>query len=142
MDVSISDRNRLSFDARHSYRAQTKNPCTPGISDPATGNYLYRINQGATLEDIYTITPATISDFRISWTRYFENHLHQPTGKDPASLGFPSYIDANSEFKMLPYITFSSTSVSARNGALRLSRWGTTGTAPTSTTFSSSSNRW
>jgi hypothetical protein len=31
---------------------------------------------------------------------------------DPTSLGFPSYIDANSEFKMLPYITFSSTSTS------------------------------
>ncbi len=110
LDISISDRNRLSFDARHSYRAQSKNPY---FNNPATGNYLYRINQGGTLEDIYTITPTLVSDFRFGWTRYFENHSSPADGVDPASLGFPSYIDATSEFKMLPYITFSSTSVAA-----------------------------
>ena len=112
MDITISDRNRLSIDARHSYRAQTKNPYF-GISDPATGNYLYRINQGSTIEDVATITPSLISDFRFNWTRYFENHSSPADNFDPASLGFPSYIDGIAEFKMLPYITFNSTSVSA-----------------------------
>jgi hypothetical protein len=112
MDISISDRNRLSIDARHSYRAQTKNPYF-GLSDAATGDYLFRINQGSTVEDVATISPSLISDFRFNWTRYFENHSSLADGVDPASLGFPSYIDGTSEFKMLPYITFSSTSVSA-----------------------------
>lgn len=110
LDISISDRNRLSFDARHSYRAQNKGNY---FGNRATGNYLYRINQGGTLEDIYTITPTLVSDFRFSWTRYFENHSSPADGIDPTSLGFPSSIDANAEFKMLPYITFLSTSVSA-----------------------------
>jgi hypothetical protein len=112
MDINITGRNRLSFDARHNYRAQTKNPFF-GITNPATGNYLFRINQGAMVEDVATITPTLISDFRFNWTRYFENHSAPADGFDPATLGFPSYIDGNAEFKMLPYITFNSTTVSA-----------------------------
>jgi len=110
MDISISDRNRLSIDARHSNRAQNKGPY---FGNQATGNYLYRINQGTTIEDIATISPTLVSDFRFNWTRYFENHASPSDGIDPTSLGFPSYIDATSEFKMLPYITFLSTSVAA-----------------------------
>ncbi|HEX3878725.1 MAG TPA: TonB-dependent receptor [Bryobacteraceae bacterium] len=110
MDVSISDKNRLSFEARHNYRAQNKNNF---FDNPATGNFLYRINQGAILDDVYTITPTTVLDMRLSWTRYIENHSSPADTVDPASLGFPGYIDSVAESKMLPYITFLSTSVSA-----------------------------
>jgi hypothetical protein len=110
LDINISDRNRLSFNARHNYRKQNKNNF---FDDDATGNFLYRINQGATLDDVYTISPTLVMDVRANWTRYIENHSSPADGVDPSSLGFPSYIDANSEFKMLPYITFLSTSVSA-----------------------------
>jgi hypothetical protein len=110
LDVNLSDKNRLSFDARHNYRAQNKNQF---FNNPATGNFLYRINQGATLDDVYTITPTLFLDVRASWTRYIENHSSPADGVDPASLGFPSYIDGNAEFKMLPYITFLSTGVAA-----------------------------
>ena len=108
LDINASDRNRISFEARHNYRAQNKNQF---FGNPATGNFLYRINQGATLEDVDTITPTMVADLRFSWTRYIENHSSPADGVDPSTLGFPSYIDANSEFKMLPYITFNSTSV-------------------------------
>jgi len=108
LDLNLSDRNRLSFDARHNYRAQNKNQF---FNNAATGNFLYRINQGATLEDVYTITPTLVADIRGSWTRYIENHSSPADTVDPTTLGFPSYVDANSEFRMLPYITFNSTSV-------------------------------
>ena len=108
MDVNVSDRNRVSFEARHNYRAQNKNQF---FGNSATGNFLYRINQGATLDDVFTLTPTLVTDLRVSWTRYIENHSAPADGVDPASLGFPSYIDGNAEFKMLPYITFNSTSV-------------------------------
>lgn len=110
LDINFSEKNRMSFDARHNYRAQNKNNF---FGNPATGNFLYRINQGATLEDVYTITPTLVADLRASWTRYIENHSSPADSIDPTSLGFPGYIDGTSEFKMLPYITFSSTSVSA-----------------------------
>ncbi len=109
LDVNLGDKNRLSFDAHHNYRAQNKNNF---FDDPATGNYLYRINQGAALDDVYTISPTLFADFRMSWARYIENHASPADGIDPASIGFPSTIDANSKFLMLPYITFN-TSVSS-----------------------------
>ena len=109
LDVNLGDKNRLAFDAHHNYRAQNKNNF---FNNPATGNYLFRINQGAMLDDVYTITPTLFTDVRVSWTRYIENHSSPADGIDPASLGFPSYIDANSKFLMLPYITFN-TSVSS-----------------------------
>ncbi len=105
LDVNLSDKNKLMFDARHNFRAQNKNNF---FNNPATGNYLYRINQGASLDDVYTISPTLYTDVRANWTRYIENHSSPADGIDPATLGFPSYIDANAEFKMLPYITFAS----------------------------------
>ena len=110
LDVNFSEKNRLSFDAHHNYRKQNKNNF---FDNPATGNYLFRINQGAGLDDVYTISPTTFVDIRGSWARYIENHSSPADGIDPASLGFPSYIDSGSKFLMLPYITFNSSVTSA-----------------------------
>ena len=110
MDFNISDKNRLSFDARHNYRAQNKNQF---FDNPATGLFLYRINQGATVDDTWTLSPTVVADVRASWTRFINNQNSPADTVDPSSLGFPSYIDANSEFRMLPYITFNSTGLSA-----------------------------
>ncbi len=105
LDFNISDKNKLAFDVHHNYRAQNKNNF---FNNPATGNYLFRINQGAMLDDVYTISPTVFTDVRASWTRFIENHSSPADGIDPASLGFPSYIDGASKFLMLPYITFAS----------------------------------
>lgn len=110
LDVNLGARNRLSFDARHNFRAQDKNQF---FNNPATGNFLYRINQGAGLDDVFTFSPTVIMNVRANWTRYIENHSSPADSVDPAALGFPSYIDANAEFKMLPYITFASTGLVA-----------------------------
>ncbi|HEY3839437.1 MAG TPA: carboxypeptidase-like regulatory domain-containing protein [Bryobacteraceae bacterium] len=108
LDMNIGAKNRLSFDAHHNYRAQNKNNF---FNNPATGNYLFRINQGAQLDEVYTVSPTLFLDIRGSWARYIENHSSPADGIDPATLGFPSSLDANSKFLMLPYITFN-TSVS------------------------------
>ncbi|HLH19264.1 MAG TPA: carboxypeptidase regulatory-like domain-containing protein [Bryobacteraceae bacterium] len=105
LDINLSDRNKLAFDVHHNYRAQNKNNF---FNNPATGNYLYRINQGAMADDVYSISPTLFADVRGSWTRFIENHSSPADGIDPASLGFPPNIDANSKFRMLPYITFAS----------------------------------
>jgi hypothetical protein len=104
LDLNISDKNKLSFEAHHNYRAQNKNNF---FGNAATGNFLYRINQGASLDDVYTIAPTLFSDVRVSWARYIENHSSPADSIDPSSLGFPSYIDNNAEFRMLPYLTFN-----------------------------------
>jgi hypothetical protein len=112
LDINLSDKNRIAVDAHHNYRKQNKNNF---FDDPATGNYLFRINQGAAVDDVYTISPTVFTDVRASWTRYIENHSSPADGVNPTSLGFPSYIDANSKFLMLPYITFNDSLTSVTN---------------------------
>ncbi|HWB82599.1 MAG TPA: carboxypeptidase regulatory-like domain-containing protein [Bryobacteraceae bacterium] len=114
MDVNISDRNRLSFNARHNFRAQNKNNF---FGNAATGNYLYRINQGFGLEDVYTLTPTTVLDLHGNWTRYIENHASPADTIDPLSLGFPDYIAQNAEFLMLPYVSFGSNGTGVSGGS-------------------------
>ena len=110
MDVSVTDRYRVSFDTHHNYRDQNKNNY---FGNAATGNYLYRINQGIGIDNTYTISPTIFADLRANWTRYQEHHFSPADSVSPSSLGFPSYIQGNAEWDMMPYISFTSTSVSA-----------------------------
>jgi hypothetical protein len=109
-DFNISSRNRLSFDAHHNYRAQNKNNY---FGNAATGNYLYRINQGSGLDYVSTVSPTVVAEVRASWTRYQEHHFSPADSVSPSDLGFPSYIAGNSQFMTMPYLVFNSTSVSA-----------------------------
>ncbi|HWB82591.1 MAG TPA: TonB-dependent receptor [Bryobacteraceae bacterium] len=114
LDVNLSDRNKLAFDARHSNRTQVKNNYL-GESNPSTGLLFWRINQGASLDDVYTVTPSTVMDIRGNWTR-FNSIIGSPLdGFDPSTVGFPSYISGTSQALTLPFVTFSSCSVA--NGA-------------------------
>ncbi len=110
LDVNATPRNRFSFDARHNFRNQNKNDY---FGNPATGNYLYRINQGFGLDYIGTITPTTVAEVRTNWTRYEEHHFSPADSVDPASLGFPANINSTAQFKMLPYVIVGSTGISA-----------------------------
>jgi len=111
LDFNLSDKNKLSFDARHSNRTQTKNEY---FGNDAEGDFLYRINQGVTLDDVYTISPTVVMDVRANWTRFVQQHKSPTDTVNPTSLGFPSYIDASSQYPTMPFITF--TSCSAANG--------------------------
>lgn len=113
-DFSISDKNKLSFEAHHNNRLQNKNNF---FGNPATGNFLFRINQGAGLEDVLTINPSSVLELRAGWTRYIENHTSPADGIDPTTLGFPSYIAANSQALMLPFVTFGSNGTGVSGGA-------------------------
>jgi hypothetical protein len=110
MDVNLSATNRLTFDVHHNYRAQNKNNY---FGNAATGNYLYRINQGAGLDYVSTISPTVVAEVRANWTRYQEHHFSPADSVSPTALGFPSYIASNAQFLTMPYIVFNSTSVSS-----------------------------
>jgi hypothetical protein len=109
LDYNISDRQRISIDAHHNYRVQDKNNY---FGNTATGNILYRINQGAGIDDVYTISPTMVLDVRGSWMRYIEVHASPNDGFDLTSIGLPGSLASQVESKQLPYITFTSTSVS------------------------------
>lgn len=110
VDINVTDRNKLSFDGRHNNRAQNKNDF---FRNPATGNFLYRINQGGGFDDIYSISPTTVMDIRGNWTRYQEHHFAPADAVSPNDLGFPSYLAGNSKFPVMPYIVFTGTGVAA-----------------------------
>jgi hypothetical protein len=110
VDVSASTRNRFSFDIRHNFRNQNKNDY---FGNPATGNFLYRMNQGIGLDYVGTITPTWVAEVRTNWTRYEEHHFSPADSVSPDTLGFPSYLSANAPFKMMPFIVVGGTGISA-----------------------------
>lgn len=110
LDVNATDRNKLSFDVRHNFRKQNKNDF---FGNPATGNFLFRMNQGVGIDDVYTIAPTVVAEVRGNWTRYEEHHFSPADGIDPTLLGFPGYIAATAQAPMLPYLVFTNTTISA-----------------------------
>ena len=108
LDVNLNDKNKLSADFHHSFRTQLKNQYFPNVSQ---GNYLFRKNQGAALDDVYNIAPSLFADVRGAWTRFYEQTSYLSDDFDPASLGFPAYVNTNSQSLMMPRVIFQSTSV-------------------------------
>jgi hypothetical protein len=110
LDINAGAKHRISFDAHHNFRNQDKNNF---FGNPATGNFLYRINQGAGLDYVATITPTVVAEVRTSWTRYEEHHFSPADKVNPADLGFPSYIAGTAQFLTMPYLVFNNTTLSA-----------------------------
>jgi hypothetical protein len=110
LDLNISPRNRVSFDVRHNFRNQNKNNF---FGNAASGNFLYRMNQGVGIDYVGSITPTWLAEIRGNWTRYEEHHFSPADSVDPSSLGFPDYIAANAQFRMMPYVVVGSTSISS-----------------------------
>src|ERR1039457_777172 len=54
-----------------------------------------------------------VMDIRGNWTRFFQDQTSPTDGLDPTTLGFPSYIAANSEGPMLPNMVITSTSITS-----------------------------
>lgn len=105
LDYNLSDRNRLFFDVRTTSERQIKNDY---FNNAAEGSLLFRNNQGATLDDVFIINPTNILDLRVNFSRLEESHSTPGAGINPTTLGFPSYIAANSQSLQLPIIGFSS----------------------------------
>lgn len=105
IDYNMTERSRMFFDIRHNYRVQAKNNY---FNNVATGTDLARENWGASVDEVYTLTPTTVLNARLNFTRMNEVHYEPSEGFDPASLGFPSYIAGTSTYLVMPYIQFGS----------------------------------
>jgi hypothetical protein len=56
-----------------------------------TGNFLFRINDGVTMDHVYTKSATTLFNIRAGWQRFQEPNVRQHEGLfDPATLGFAS----------------------------------------------------
>jgi hypothetical protein len=133
LDFNISDKHKLSFDARHSHRAQINKYNYFG--NGSTGQDLFRTNQGASLDNVYTITPSVVLDVRANWTRFIQTYGTGADGRDPGAVGFPAYLANNATELRMPEIIFTSTSVTAGSAASYESLFTRTGGADTWDSF-------
>jgi hypothetical protein len=107
LDMNLSDKHRVYFNARHTDYSQTKNDYFGNI---ATGSFLSRANDGATFDDVYLLNATNIFNIRANFTRMFEDHASPSAGVNPSDFGFPALLGANSQYLQLPVIAFAGNS--------------------------------
>jgi Carboxypeptidase regulatory-like domain len=105
VDYNLSDRDRVFVDFRRTGYLQNKNNY---FNNNVMGSDLTRDNLGTALDNVYTINPTNVLDVRLNFTRMAETHPSPNAGFDPTTLGFPSYIDANSQYLQIPYFALAS----------------------------------
>jgi hypothetical protein len=98
----MSYRSRMSFNVRHNTLAAKKNDYFQNI---ASGQITSRKNWGGSLDEVYAVN-ANILNLRLNYTYMFESSTDSSEGFNPTSLGFPSYIGANTVRPSLPYVYF------------------------------------
>jgi hypothetical protein len=114
LDWNMSDRSRLFFDVRKAAETQLKNNY---FDNPAEGSLLYRNPLGASADEVYTISPSTVADLRLNFTRLAEVHALPSSGFNPTSLGFPSYVAGSSQYLQMPGVSLIDYQSLAGSGA-------------------------
>lgn len=114
MDWNISDRHKAFFNMRFNDRVENRGN---RFGNLVTGNNLSRVNWGAMLDDVYTISPTFIMNTRFNWTRFVEGNIRDSDGFDFTTLGLPAYMAASSARRVFPVIDFANfTDVGASGG--------------------------
>jgi hypothetical protein len=106
-DYNLSARDHIFFDFRHNNRTQVKNNY---FGTGVNGTTLLRENFGSSLDNIFTLSPSTIIDTRLNWTRFNEVHGTPAQAYSPATVGLPSYLSATSPLVQLPCINYTTSS--------------------------------
>jgi hypothetical protein len=90
-DHQLTQAQKIFFRYTHNNRREGRGNWS-GITGPgvrATGNYLFRINDGGTFDHVWTMSPTTVLNWRAGVQRFKEPSIRQHEGEfDPASLGF------------------------------------------------------
>jgi hypothetical protein len=113
IDFNVSDANKFFFSMRHNDRVENRGNLYSNI---ATGNFLARINWGATFDDVWTVSPTSVINGRLNWTRFNEGNSKPSLGFDLAKAGFPANVVAASTRNVLPTIDLNQFSDFGDNG--------------------------
>jgi hypothetical protein len=90
-DHQLTEAQRMFFRYTHNSRREFRGNWSGITGDDlrATGNYLFRINNGGTFDHVWTMSPTTILNWRAGFQRFNEPNIRQHEGLfNPASLGF------------------------------------------------------
>lgn len=102
-DWNVSDRHKLFFNMRNNDRVENRGNVFQNL---LTGNFLSRVNWGATFDDVYTLSSSFLMNTRLSWNRFNEGNSRSSNGFDLSTLGLPAYLKANSAKRVFPRIDF------------------------------------
>jgi hypothetical protein len=106
IDYNISDSNKIFFEAHRSTYVQSSANI---FNNLLTGTNAQQILWGGQVDDVENFNPTLNLESRLGFSRYENTSNPSSIGKDPSSVGFPSYISSNSTELALPYLTFSDT---------------------------------
>jgi hypothetical protein len=113
MDFNISGKNRMFFNARHSFYSGSKNNYFRNTADGSTN---HRNDSGASIDDVHMLSPSAVLNVRLNFTRMNEYHTVQSTGFDPTTLGFPTYMKDQSYYLEMPIVSFSTFTTLGNSG--------------------------
>ena len=97
----------MFFDFRHN---QSVNGGNDLFGNHSTENVLFRGNDGAVLDNVFTMNPTTVFDVRLNWNNFLEVHGSPANMYSPTSVGFPASMVSASNLVTLPNISFNSSS--------------------------------
>ena len=90
LDFNFSQRHTAFFRYTRNNRMEDRFNWTGVVNGiRPTGNLLFRNNNGATYDDIYTVSPTLVLNFRAGFTRFHSPTIRESEGAfNPATLGF------------------------------------------------------
>ncbi|WP_420236182.1 carboxypeptidase regulatory-like domain-containing protein [Telmatobacter bradus] len=104
VDYQLNSNQRLFVTWRRNHLAQNQNNV---FSNEALGDILDRVNDGATISDTISISPTTIAEVRLNYTRYVQSQDTASKGFDSTNLGFGANLNTSSGSPRLPNIRFA-----------------------------------
>jgi hypothetical protein len=96
VDHVVSQKNRLFGRYTRNNRRESRNAQLGTVDGVIPqGNFLYRKNDGVTVDDTYIQSSNSLWDVRVGWQRFLEPNIRQHQGLfEPATLGFSPGVSA------------------------------------------------
>lgn len=91
-DHQLTEKQQMFFRYSHNNRRENRGNWTEVVNGiRPTGNFLFRINNSGTFDHVYTLSPTTVFNYRVGYSRFNEPSIRQHQGAfDPVTLGFSS----------------------------------------------------
>lgn len=94
IDHEITSKQKMFLRLYRNWRVELRGNWSGNVNNLlSTGNDLFRINDGADYDEVYTFSPTTLLDLRAGFARFTEQNKRPSDGNfDPASLGWSSQV--------------------------------------------------
>jgi hypothetical protein len=113
VDLNAGIRNKLAFNFRHNLRWNTQNV----FDNIAKVSLTHRLNWGGGMDHVLTLSPTTLLNYRLSYTRYLSDGIAAAKGYDIVKAGFPASLAAAAAELKLPAISFGTISSIGSGGS-------------------------